>query len=127
MNSQTAKEKSLIVIGAIKDGLSEIDAIVLADLTWEQYVNIKKQFPLVGTIIDKAKIEYKRKIISKINSLANDGDVRAIQWIAENGALFAEDFGKKKPQPQQNPLEDALRFIQNNSGSPIKKKAVVSI
>ncbi len=121
MNPDTAKEKARIVISSISEGLSELDSIVLAELSWEQYTKLKTDFPVVSAIIDKAKIEYKRKIISKINQLALAGDVKSIQWIAENGALFSDDFGKKKVVKQDNPLANALKFIQDNAKSPIIK------
>ena len=86
---------------------------------------MKNSFPAVGKIIDKSKIEYKLKMISKINSAASLGDTKALQWVIENGALFTEDFGKKKTPVQANPLADALKFIQNTSSSPVKKPSLI--
>lgn len=121
MSPLEAKEKALEIIKAISDGMSEPDAVTLADMSWEKYLEMKKKYPGVTLIIDKSKIEYKRKIIAKINTLALAGDVKAIQWVAENGEIFREDFGKKKNPTTTNPLSEALKFIQENSISPVRK------
>lgn len=122
-----AKEKSLKIIDAIKDGMSENDAVILADLSADDYEDIRKRFPRVATIIDKAKIEYKRDIISKMSSAAKAGDMKAIQWIAENASAFNQDFGSKKKgggQPTPDPLSEAFKFVQQNSKSPVPSKIV---
>lgn len=123
MNISVAKETALKIISFIKDGMSESDAVVLSDMSDLEYIELRKKFPKVAAIIDKAKIEYKYVIISKMNSLARNGDVKAINWVAENSNSFGNDFGKKKGDLNQpNPLKEAFRFIQDNSRTPVKPK-----
>lgn len=120
-NIAEAKAKALEIIACIKDGMSELDAVILSDMTETEYADLRKLFPKVAVVIDKAKIEYKRKIISKMNALASNGDLKAINWIAENSPAFGE-YSKKKGAPEVNPLTEAFKFIQDNSMPPVKNK-----
>lgn len=120
-NIADAKANALKIISYIKEGMSELDAVILADMSEQEYLDIRRLFPKVAVIIDKAKIEYKHKIISKMNRLAADGDIKAINWVAENSPSLSE-YGKKKGAPggEVNPLAEAFRFIQENSKPPVK-------
>jgi hypothetical protein len=118
-----AKEKALQIIDCIKNGASEADAVILSDVSESDYRELRVKFPKVAVIIDKAKIEYKYKIISKMNTMAANGDMKAVNWIAENSPAFGE-YAKKKGfdpnSPNENPLIEAFRYIQNNSKPLVK-------
>ncbi len=115
-----AKAAAQLIIAYIRDGMSELDAVILADISQDDYVTLRKNYPKVAVVIDKAKIEYKHKIIAKMNSLAATGDIKAMNWVAENSPAFAGDGKRGKEDGSVNPLKEAFRFIQDNSRPPVK-------
>lgn len=107
------KLKGKVVVAAVAGGLSEDDALVLAEWPRQEYEAYKIENPRFAQVLARKEVEYKRDLLKPINAAVKEGDAKMAQWVLER--KHAEDFGKKRPgvpEARENPIAEIVRRIQ---------------
>lgn len=103
----------------IREGLSEEDAIILADFTTKEYTEMLKKVPTTKVKIKKANIAFKHSLLKQVTRTANDGEPKLSQWLLEK--KFGHEFNQKAADPNKENSDDlllsAIKDIQKDKNS----------
>lgn len=104
--------KGNTVLACLANGLSEIDALVLAEWTVEDFQNYKKLNDRFAGIVQRKKIEYKETLMKPITEAIKKGDAKMAQWMLER--QFQSEFSSKKRESEddKNPMGVIINLIQ---------------
>lgn len=105
--------KGKVVLGAVAAGLSEDDALVLAEWPRAEFDAYKLENPRFAQVLARKEVEYKQSLLKPINQAVKEGDAKMAQWLLEK--KHSEEYGKKKPtapEERGNPIAEIVRQIQ---------------
>lgn len=84
-------EKIVRVLDYMLEGLSEQESCLMSGISWEDFETLKQRSPSLVDLINKKKIEFKRKHLLNIGK---KDDAKMSQWLLEK--ILPEQFGAKK-------------------------------
>ncbi len=108
-------------------GLSEKDACLLANYSYEKLIELRSREPLVDRLIDMKTLEYERGILKNISEKAKSDD-KLGQWMLE--IRNPHKYNRKKGAPagggkqeeDESLLADAIECVQGDNESTLVKK-----
>lgn len=121
------KLKGNTVLACLANGLSERDALVLAEWSVEDFANYKKINDRFAGLVERKKVEYKETLMKPITESIRKGDAKLAQWMLER--QFQGEFSsktRKDPNEDANPIGVVINMIQNGrEGSTLLPRSSV--
>jgi len=113
------KARGKVVLDCFSNGLTEEDALTLAEWSQEDFDLYKKSNERFSQLCERKKVEYKKTLMTPITKAIQDGDSRLAQWMLER--QFHNEFsGKKRPAEQlSNPIALIINQIQGNQSMTV--------
>lgn len=112
------KDKGRVILDCLGNGLSEEDALTLADMGHDSFEAYKLEHPRFAYLVEKKKVEYKRTLMAPITEAIKSGDSKMAQWMLER--QFDDEFsGRRRTEAEKsNPIAVIINQIQmGNDGT----------
>lgn len=113
--SALTKAKGKIILDCLGQGLTLDDGLILADMTEDEFEELKKVNERFAKLVERKKIQYKKILTEPLVQAVKDGDSKLAQWLLER--QFQEEFSaKRRPEaPAHDPVLNIINLIQAGS------------
>lgn len=107
------KMKGQTILACLSNGLSETDALTLAEWTVEDFELFKKNNSRFSQLVERKKVEYKETLMKPITEAIKKGDAKMAQWMLER--QFQGEFSNKVKRAEEdtNPIGVIINLIQS--------------